>query len=74
MSVKYSEQYKAIGLNIKRFRKLKGYTQEQLAEKASISISYLSKIEARNCEKSFSLEVVFDLAAALDVPVNKLIS
>ena len=68
MSTKYSERYKAIGLRIKYYRKQQGLTQEALAEKASISISYLTKIEAENCEKTFSLEVLFDIANALDIP------
>lgn len=34
-----------IGKNIKYCRKMKGYTQEELAEKANISVSHLSKIE-----------------------------
>ena len=45
MSQKHSEEYKIIGQAIKRYRKQRGLTQEQLADKVSISISYLTKIE-----------------------------
>lgn len=73
MSEKYSGIYKIIGQNVRRYRKAKGFTQEELAEKASISISYLTKIEAPNCDKSFSLEVLLDISSALDIDVRKLL-
>jgi transcriptional regulator with XRE-family HTH domain len=72
MSVKHSNKYKAIGLTIKRYRKMKNMTQEELADKLSISLSYLTKIEAQNCDKPFSLEIVFDIAEALDIPIINL--
>lgn len=48
--------YNAIGTKIKQLRKEKGLTQQQLCEKAGISLSYLSKIEAANCEKAFHFQ------------------
>lgn len=39
------EFYVKIGLRIKELREQKGLSQEQLAEKASISTDYLGKIE-----------------------------
>ena len=65
MSQKHSEQYKIIGQAIKKYRKQRGLTQEQLADRVSISISYLTKIEAPNCDQPFSLEVIFDIAEVL---------
>lgn len=38
MSQKHSEQYKIIGQAIKKYRKQRGLTQEQLADRVSISI------------------------------------
>ena len=38
-------RYAAIGSGLKRLRKEKGFTLEELAEKAEISTSYLSHIE-----------------------------
>ena len=61
MSQKHSEQYKIIGQAIKKYRKQRGLTQEQLADRVSISISYLTKIEAPNCDQPFSLEVILIL-------------
>ena len=42
------DKYIALGLNIAYYRKRQGMTQEQLAEKAGISRSYLGEIEAPN--------------------------
>ncbi|MBE5881801.1 MAG: helix-turn-helix transcriptional regulator [Lachnospiraceae bacterium] len=73
MSQKHSEQYRIIGQAIQKYRKQKGFTQEQLAEQASISISYLTKIEAPGCDQPFSLEVLLDIREALDVSIHKLL-
>ena len=53
MSQKHSEQYRLIGKAIQRYRREKGLTQEQLADEACISISYLTKIEASGCDQPF---------------------
>lgn len=73
MANKYSHRYKQIGQKIQYYRKQKGLTQEELAHKISISKSYLTKIEAPNCDKSFSLEVLFEIADALQISINKLL-
>ena len=66
------KKYVELGLNISFYRKKKGYTQEQLAEKVGISRSHLSAIEAPNIIKPFSIELLFDLAAALQIECCKL--
>ena len=63
---KRQDIYKIVGLKIKEFRKEKKLTQLELAEKVDISISYLSKIEAENCMKSFSLDLLQNIAEALE--------
>ena len=62
------ELYRVIGKNIKLYRKFSKLTQVQLAEKAEISISYLSKIEADSCDKSISM--LNQIANALDVEIT----
>ena len=64
------ELYRVIGKNIKLYRKLSKLTQVQLAEKAEISISYLSKIEADSCDKSISISMINQIANALDVEIT----
>jgi transcriptional regulator with XRE-family HTH domain len=73
MSAGYSDRYKTIGQAIKKKRIDAGLTQEELSEKAAISISYLTKIEAPNTKKAFSLEVVFAISDALGVSITELL-
>jgi len=72
MNIKHRDKYIQLGLNISYYRKLKKFSQEYLAELADISRTHLSNIEAPNVDKSVSLDVLFDIADALDVPVSKL--
>ena len=67
---KDKELYRVIGKNIKLYRKFSKLTQVQLAEKAEISISYLSKIEADSCDKSMSISMLNQIANALDVEIT----
>lgn len=54
-----------MGLNIAYYRKARGFSQEQLAEKADISRTHMSRIETAEC--AVSLDVVFDLCDALQI-------
>jgi len=74
MTDKRLQEYKMIGLNIAYYRKLKGITQLQLAEKINISRTHMSNIEAPNMPTSISLETLFDIADVLDVPVAHLLT
>ena len=67
-----SEKYKKFGLNIAHYRKLKGMTQFQLAEKIEISRTYMSNIEAPNMETHVSLKVLFDISDVLEIPLELL--
>lgn len=56
--------------NIKRFRQMKGFSQEKLAEKMEISTNYLSEIETgRGWVSPFSL---VKLSTALEIDVFEL--
>jgi transcriptional regulator with XRE-family HTH domain len=58
------------GLKIKELRKQKKYSQEQLANLASINKSYISKIETGKTE--VSLEIINKLAKAFEIEINQL--
>ena len=73
ITVRNIHRYVEIGLNVAYFRKLRNLTQEELAEKAGISRSYLSAIEAPNIVKTLSLELLFNLADALDIEPFRLL-
>ena len=53
---------------------ISGLSQEQLAEKANVSRSHISSIEAPGIVRPFSLEVFFNLADALEVDPADLIN
>ncbi len=73
MSNSHSEDYKRIGRKIAYYRNIKGLTQQQLADEVGISLSYLGKIESPNTFKSFSLDVLWDIADALDLDIVNLL-
>ena len=56
-----------LGIAIAALRKMRGLSQEQLAEKANVSRSHISSIEAPGIARPFSLGVFFNVADALDI-------
>lgn len=58
---------------VKEVREKKGITQEQLAEKASVSRGTISKLET-NVTDVCSTQTLTRLADALEVPVSSLFS
>ena len=51
----YAEQYRQIGLKIAYYRKLRGLTQEELAEQVGLTPAYIGHLEAPNISKALSL-------------------
>ena len=70
METNYKDQYRKLGLNIAYYRKEKGFSQMQLADKIDISRTHMSRIE--NSDSSVSLDVIFRIADTLSIPVYKL--
>lgn len=71
---KNRDRFIELGLTIAAIRKMRGLSQEKLAEKAHISRSHLSSIEAPNIVRSFSLEVLYNIADALDIQAGDLLN
>lgn len=63
-----------LGIAISTLRKMRGMSQEKLAEKAGISRSLLSVIEAPGIAKSFSVDVLFSISNALNIKAADLIN
>ena len=63
-----------LGIAIAALRKMRGLSQEQLAEKADVSRSHISSIEAPGIARPFSLEVFFNIADALEIDPADLIA
>lgn len=73
MKAEFKDNYIKMGLKIAYYRKWKSLTQEELAEKAGLALSYIGQIEAPNFYRSFSLDTLFRIAKALDIPPYKLL-
>ena len=67
----YADKYQQIGLKIAYYRKLRGLTQEQLAERLELSPAFIGHVEAPNVNKAVSLDTLFDIARVLNVPVYR---
>lgn len=70
--MKHDDVYKIICKNIAKLRKERGYTQETFAEKAGISLSYYSQIEAPNLIVRVSIDMLLNIAGALNVNIKEL--
>lgn len=62
-----SERYRDLGCAISYYRKRKGLTQEQLADRIGISRQHMGAIEAPNMVRAISMDVLFNVATALDI-------
>ena len=71
---KNRDRFIQLGIAISTLRRIRGLSQEQLAEKANISRSLLSNIEAPNMAYSFSMDVFYNIADALEIAPEKLIT
>ena len=74
MKAVYESEYLQLGLKIAFYRKLRGITQEQLAERIDKTPAFIGHVEAPNISKAISLDTLFDIARALDVPAYKFLT
>lgn len=68
----YVELKSKISINIKKYRKIRHLTQEELAEQADISYDFMRRIESSHGKCGFSVMTLYKLAMALDVSVDEL--
>ena len=73
MKTDYPERYITLGLKIAYYRKNRGYTQENLAEKVGISLNFLAQVEGTGTIRGISLETLFKMADVLQVAPSKLL-
>lgn len=64
------EPLKRLGFKIGEIRKTKGLTQEELAEQATLTLSYISKIETGR--RNPTITTLYKISLALDVEVHQL--
>ena len=67
MQDNFLDKYREIGRRIAFYRNKRGLSQEALGEKINYSKSYISKIEASNSEVTYSLDILFAIAAGLEL-------
>ena len=71
---KNRDRFIQLGIAIAALRKMRGLSQEQLSEKANVSRSHISAIEAPGLVRPFSLDVFFNIADALEIDPADLIN
>ena len=61
--------YNIIGQNVKKFRKLKGYTQRSLSESLLLSESFIAKLESKT-HQTISIDTLKLIADFLDIDIR----
>ena len=74
MFMKYDDNYyyNLIRQNIKKYREKANLTQQQLADKAGISMNYIAKIESKKMQRGFTIVVLGRIADALNIDIRLL--
>lgn len=70
MNDRHYKDYIQIGLNIMRYRKEQGLTQEQLADMTGYTRNHIQRVETANPKPSVGL--ILEVSKALRVPVEQL--
>ncbi len=61
-----------ISSNIRKYRKARGYTQEQLALYTELSYDFIRRIETSGGKSGFSVETLYKIATVLEVSMDEL--
>lgn len=59
-------KYRSLGLNIAYYRKDRGLSQSELAERVNISRTHMSR-DRKRADCAVSLDVIFDICDALEI-------
>lgn len=72
--MKHSDTYyfDIIRRNIKKYREAANLTQQQLADKAGITMNYVAKIESKKMQRGFTIVILGRIADALEIDIRKL--
>ena len=65
---KHIDIYNIIGLNIKKYRTMRGYTQRYLSEALLLSESFIAKLESKTYQ-TISIDTLLLIANFLDVDI-----
>jgi len=61
--------YDTVRYNIKKYRNIKGMTQQELADASMLSHGYIREIESFKMGSTFSLDAVEKIAEGLEIDV-----
>ena len=64
--------YDTVRRNIKKYRRMKKMTQQELADASYLSHGYIREIESTNMGATFSLDAVEKIANALGIEIKLL--
>ena len=64
--------YNLIRTNIKKYRIKANLTQQELADKAGITMNYLSKLDSARMNRGCSIVIIGRIADALEIDIRKL--
>ena len=68
-----SDIYTLIGKNIKKYRKIAGLSQEELARKANLSYGFIKNLEAKSVHATISIESLQLIAECLNTNIVNLL-
>lgn len=69
---KINDEYLIFSGNVKKYRLMKGITQEKLAEATDLSLSYIKQIESKKEFKNVTFTTLEKLSNALNVSIKEL--
>ena len=64
--------YYAIGQNLKKLRKDKGFTQEKLAEASNYALSFIGNLESNKVFQTISVGSLYHLTKILGIDIKEL--
>lgn len=62
-----------VSKNVRKYRKLAGITQEQLAIDIGISADYIRRFETQEGREGISLKTLYKISVVLNTPLDKFI-
>lgn len=64
--------YEQVAMNIKKYRRMAGMTQAELAEAVGVSHEFIRRIESKKGKKTFSFQTLWNISKVLNVSLDKL--
>ena len=62
-----------VGKNIRKYRKLKGWTQKELAQRCNLTEKYIQAIESSTQVKTYSLNTFYHISKILEIHPRQLL-